>query len=77
MRYLGIDYGTKRVGLSLSDEAGTMGFPHAIVPAGKGLLENVLNLMRERDVRAVVIGESRNFSGEENPLAREIGRAHV
>lgn len=72
MRYLGIDYGTKRIGLALSDEAGTMGFPHAIVPAGKELLDHVLNLISERDVGAVVIGESLNFSGEENPLAHDI-----
>ena len=39
MRYLGIDYGTKEVGLAFSDEAGTMGFPFDIVPNDAHLAE--------------------------------------
>ena len=26
MRYLGVDYGSKKIGLALSDEAGVMGY---------------------------------------------------
>ncbi|HQU08274.1 MAG: Holliday junction resolvase RuvX [Parcubacteria group bacterium 21-54-25] len=70
MRYLGIDYGTKKIGLALSDEAGTMGFPHAVVPAGPALLSKVSVLMREQGVGAVVVGESRDFSGAENQVAK-------
>ncbi|KKW38995.1 MAG: hypothetical protein UY89_C0035G0020 [Parcubacteria group bacterium GW2011_GWA1_54_9] len=32
MRYLGVDYGSKKIGLALSDEGGTMGFPHTVIP---------------------------------------------
>ena len=32
MRHLGIDYGSKRVGLAMSDESGMMAFPYKIVP---------------------------------------------
>lgn len=71
MRYLGIDYGTRKVGLALSDEAGTMGFPHSIVPSGPGLAEAVRALIARESVGAVVIGESKNFAGGENPVARE------
>jgi len=31
MKYLGIDYGTKRIGLARSNEGGTMAFPHGVV----------------------------------------------
>ena len=71
MRYLGIDYGTKKVGLALSDEAGMMGFPHGALPNTSELLEEVTRLVREKGVGAVVMGESRNFAGEENPVAQE------
>ena len=71
MRYLGIDYGTKKIGLALSDDAGTMGFPHAVVPADGLFFDRVLALIRDKKVGAIVLGESHNFSGGENPIAKE------
>lgn len=78
MRYLGIDYGTSKVGLALSDEAGTMGFPHAIATNTPRLLDELLTLIEKMRVGAVVIGESRDLSGAENPImqdARSLGDA--
>lgn len=69
MRYLGIDYGSKRVGLALSDEAGTMGFPHSIVPNSPRLEANLVALIQKEQIGAVVIGESRDFAGKENTIA--------
>lgn len=71
MKHLGIDYGTKRVGIALSDEAGVMGFPHSILPNDPLLLETVKNLASSEGVGAFVMGESLNFQGEENPVAKE------
>lgn len=71
MRYLGIDYGTKKIGLALSDEAGTMGFPHSILPNDSGALDELVALISEQHVEAVVMGESLDFSGAENPVAKE------
>lgn len=71
MRYLGIDFGTKKVGLALSDEGGAMGFPHGIVPNDGRLIDEVLSLMERKEVGAVVIGESRDFSGKENAVAKD------
>lgn len=69
MRYIGLDYGTKKVGVALSDEAGTMGFPHSVVPNGPGLMETVRALAAKEEAGAAVIGDSRDFSGNENPVA--------
>lgn len=71
MRYLGIDYGSKRIGLALSDEQGTMGFPHSIVPNTPRLIDELCVLIAKENVRAVVIGESRNLAGGENPIMRD------
>jgi len=76
MRYLGIDYGTKKVGVALSDEAGTMGFPYAILPNTETLLETLLALVASESVGAVVIGESRDLMGNDNaivPAAHTLG----
>lgn len=70
MKYLGIDYGSMKVGLALSDEAGVMGFPHSIVSNTPRLADELRSLIAKENVGAVVIGESRNLSGEENPIAK-------
>jgi len=71
MRYLGIDFGTKRVGLALSDESGAMGFPHSVLPNDPRLLTEVSGLIAKEGVGAVVIGDSLDFSGKENPVAKD------
>ncbi len=71
MRYLGIDYGTKKVGLALSDEAGRMGFPHGTLPNDGRLIDEVLALITRKEVGAVVMGESRDFAGNENAVAKD------
>jgi putative Holliday junction resolvase len=71
MRYLGVDYGTKKVGLALSDEAGTMGFPHDIVANTPALGDELCALIAKQNVGAVVIGESRDLSGQPNPVAAD------
>ncbi len=71
MRYLGIDYGSKKIGLALSDEAGTMGFPHAIILNTPRLIDELRMLIAKEHIGAVVVGESRNLIGGENPVAKD------
>ena len=72
MKYLGIDYGTKRIGVALSDESGTIAFPLATLEAGKGALEQVATLAKENRIEKIVIGESRDFKGEPNAVMKDI-----
>lgn len=71
MRYLGIDYGTSKIGLALSDEAGTMGFPRGIITNTPEVADELCALIARENVGAVVIGESRTLEGGENPVAKE------
>jgi putative transcription antitermination factor YqgF len=71
MRYIGIDYGTKKTGIALSDEAGTMGFPHGTKPTDPRLLDDLTLLVKEKEVGAAVFGESKNFAGADNAVASE------
>mgnify|MGYP001157985300 CR=1 FL=1 len=68
MRFLGIDYGSKRVGLSLSDEEGSFAFPYKIIKNDLGLVDTVHNICGEEEVSAIVIGESHNSEGERNKI---------
>lgn len=69
MKHLGVDYGTKKIGLALSDDAGTMGFPHSIIPNSPKAADRICELIAKEDVRALVIGDSRDYSGAKNPAA--------
>lgn len=68
---MGIDFGTKKVGIALSDESGAMGFPHAIIVNDGRLIDEILALVERKGVGAVVMGESRNYAGEENAVAKD------
>jgi putative holliday junction resolvase len=72
MRYLGIDYGSKRVGLALSDEGGTLAFPYKILANDMSLVDVVHNMCGEEEVSAIVIGESRDLSGAPNKIMGSI-----
>jgi putative Holliday junction resolvase len=72
MKYLGIDYGTKRIGLALSDADGRVAFPHSVAPADLTALTAIDRLCKESGVGALVVGESRDLSGKPNPLQEDI-----
>jgi putative Holliday junction resolvase len=79
LRYLGIDYGTKRIGLALSDEAGDFSYPKEVVENGRGTKgeearAKIADFCARENVGAIVVGESRDYKGNENlimPEARE------
>lgn len=72
MRLLGIDYGTKRVGIALSDETGVMAFPHITMHNDADLLERIASLAEEKEVGAVVVGQSISHEGVPNTVQEKI-----
>ena len=50
MRRLGIDFGTKKVGLALSDESGAMAFPYEVIPNDTELLQKVTTLIETENI---------------------------
>jgi len=65
---MGVDYGTKKVGLAYSDESGSLAFPHSVVPNTKELKDIVLNILIEEGIKEIVIGHSIAHDGTENPV---------
>ena len=72
MRFLGIDFGTKRIGLALSDENGTLAFPKEIITNDGEALARVMDFVQRENIGGIVIGESTNFSGRPNKLSSKI-----
>jgi putative Holliday junction resolvase len=68
MRLLGIDYGSKKVGLALTDETGSMAFPHSVVPTTPALVKLLELLITKEKVGAVVLGYSLDRNGKPNAI---------
>lgn len=71
MKYLGIDFGSKKVGFAQSDDEGRMAYPLMISPNDGMLLKDTLELIREMKFGVVVIGESVDGKGKPNPIAKD------
>lgn len=72
MKYLGIDYGTKRVGLALSDDTGRIAIPGITVPNDTRVIESISAYARDNGVGEIVMGESVDTDGKPNPIMGEI-----
>jgi putative Holliday junction resolvase len=75
MKYLGIDYGTKRVGIALSDEGATFALPLKVLPNSKNnhdLLDSINEVVCDNEVKTIVLGESKDFKGEDNKIMDKI-----
>ena len=57
MKYIGIDFGTKRVGVAISDESGMFAFPKDIFTITNAE-KNIVALCKKEVISGIVIGES-------------------
>jgi len=71
-RFLGIDYGTKRIGVAISDENHTLAFPKEIIQNDSNTFKNLGNIIKKENILEIVIGESVDFSGKLNALSGRI-----
>ncbi len=74
MRYLGIDYGTRAVGIAYSDERGQFAFPLEIIPNDAHLIENIAHLVVDKKVEHIVVGDTRADSGAPNKITEALER---
>lgn len=71
MRYLGIDYGAKRIGLALSDEDAQFAFPNETVPNDATSVDRINNIILKNHVKGIIIGDTRAGNGADNPITGE------
>jgi len=75
IRILGIDVGTVRVGVALSDPLGMTAQPLEVIQAkGKSPYPRILELLGEYEVTKIVIGNPLKLSGEEGLAAENVAR---
>jgi putative Holliday junction resolvase len=74
MRTLGIDHGTVRIGLALSDELGMIAHPLEFVPAEplSRALKRIAELVAEKQISLLLVGMPRNMDGSYGPATEKV-----
>lgn len=72
MKLLGIDYGTKRIGLAVGDQETGVAAPLRIIDNDTQASNKIAQIIKKKDIETTVIGESKKLSGEENPVMEHI-----
>jgi putative holliday junction resolvase len=81
-RILGIDYGTKHIGVAISDPQAVFGQPHSVIKNStttkNDVITKILDIVKTEQVTKIVLGESKNFKGQDNvvmPAIRDFKKA--
>ncbi len=69
-RSLGVDYGTKRVGLAISDSLGMVATPLTVLER-RSAVDDIVKLVQDRDVGTIVVGLPTGLDGTEGQSARD------
>lgn len=75
-RVLGVDLGSKRIGVAVSDASGTIATPLTVVARSGRERDDHVTLARiavDEEVDAIVVGLPLSLSGEMGPAARAAG----
>jgi putative pre-16S rRNA nuclease len=74
MRILGLDHGTKRIGIAISDELKMIAQPLEYIEAEPfaPFLERLKQIIREKEVELIIVGMPRNMDGSYGPAALKV-----
>jgi putative Holliday junction resolvase len=71
MRIIGIDYGTKRVGIAVSDARGKFALPHTVIANTPLLIKEIEKVAIDNETKEIVMGESRDYNNLPNSILLE------
>ncbi|MFA5554110.1 MAG: Holliday junction resolvase RuvX [Phycisphaerae bacterium] len=72
MKYLAIDYGSKRTGLAVCDPTETICSPLGILDGSKNLIKSICKIIDDEKIEAVIIGMPFNMDGTKGPQAQAV-----
>ena len=75
-RLLGVDYGSKRVGLAISDPEGRFALPLGVVARkdDRGVARRIVEIVRREEIAGLVVGEPRRLDGTRGDAAQRVAR---
>jgi putative Holliday junction resolvase len=74
MRLLGIDFGTKKIGLALSDKSGKFAFPLVTITSKLDfdMIGKIKEICQQNQVAKIVLGWPEGYKSDTNKILREI-----
>ncbi len=74
MRVLGLDHGTERIGVAISDDLGMIAQPVEFIPnhPPAGIWERLREILASTPFELIVIGMPRNMDGSYGPAAEKV-----
>lgn len=72
MKIIGVDFGSKRIGIATADTDAKIAFPKCVLKNDQGFFEMFKQLCQDENIELVVLGESKNFQMEDNLIMAEI-----
>lgn len=63
-RKLGLDFGSIRIGVAISDPDGILATPFSTLPSGPELIAQISSICKSEEIVAIVVGLPRSLSGE-------------
>jgi putative Holliday junction resolvase len=71
VRWLGIDLGHVRIGLSISDELGALAHPYRTIQNGGSALQEIQTIVAREKIGGIVLGLPKNMDGSLGPAAEK------
>lgn len=71
-KYLGIDFGLKRIGISVSDSSKKYAFQRNHIDNDSRMMDMLLKLIREENVTKIIIGYPLRFNSEKTHSTEEV-----
>lgn len=71
-RFLGVDYGSVRIGLSLSDPMKIIAQGYKTIQNDERSLDSILEIIREQNIEKIIVGKPLNLKGEMGAKAEEV-----
>ena len=71
-RYLGVDYGSVRIGLALSDPLKIIANGLMTIQNDNKCLDKILSIIQEQNVEKIIVGKPLNLKGEMGTKAEEV-----
>ncbi|WP_155825484.1 Holliday junction resolvase RuvX [Hippea alviniae] len=71
MRILGIDYGTKKIGLAISDETNTIALPLSVIDSDENSIDEIKRITEINNITRIVVGLPMTLSGMKGKRAQE------
>lgn len=71
-KYLGIDYGARRIGLAVGNDEAKIAQPLKTLVTDKGYWDDLVAVIGEQEISELVVGLPRNLNGDDTAQTREV-----